>query len=356
MKAVRPGSLAPGFDLLSDDRDTEEVPMSAVRNTDQAPESTTANMTAPDTLIDNETDAKESVAEFRCMLTRVSRRLFDSESSRRPVKAYLDAVGDIRTLTQEEEVLLANRAKAGDEAARNAMVMSNLRLVAAIAKRYKNRGLPMQDLLQEGNIGLMRAVKKFDPEKGHRFATYAAWWIRESMTRALSNKSRTVRLPVHLTEFMTKLRRIRAELSIELGRKPTSAEIADVLGVTEDKVESVLQSSQPCLSLDKKINTDEGDGCVLADTVPDVQSQLPEDDVDLQFARKHIDSLLSKLSERERRVVSLRFGLGTGRSRKLREVSKIMGLTRDQVGKVSCRAMRKLREYTKDGTLETYLA
>ncbi len=293
-------------------------------------------------------------ADMRATLTKVSRRLFDN-SPGRPVKAYLDAIGDIRTLMPDEERLLSRRALCGDKLAREAMILANLKLVAAIAKRYKNRGLSMQDLLQEGNIGLMKALAKFDPDKGHRFSTYAVWWIRESMTRALSNKSRTIRLPVHLTEFMTKLRRIRSYLSVNLGREPTAAEIAVEINVSKEKVEAVLNNTRVCTSLDKRINSDEGNGYLVADTVPDASIVDPEEVMDLNLVRDQINRILNRLSERERKVVRLRFGLGTGQCRKLREVSEEMGLTRDQVGKLSCKAMQKLRTFAEEAHLEDYL-
>lgn len=283
-------------------------------------------------------------------------RLFDARKSHQPVKSYLDTIGDIKTLSVEEERELVNRAKKGDRRARNVLTLANLKLVATIAKRYEDRGLPMIDLLQEGSIGLMTAVKKFDPKMGHRFSTYAAWWIREAITRALSNKSRVVRLPVHLNELMTKIRRVRSQLAVKLGRQATTLEIAEELQESIDKIERALNSSQPCLSLDQKVSTTEDEGCTLGDTIIDEDHESPVESVDSHYVSKQITDLLSVLNERERKVVQLRFGLGTGTEKSLREISKEMGLTRDQVGKLSCLAMRKLKKVAKIEEFEGYIA
>ncbi|MBZ0185718.1 MAG: RNA polymerase sigma factor RpoD/SigA [Candidatus Obscuribacterales bacterium] len=269
---------------------------------------------------------------------------------------YLDFVGGIKLLSAEEERAIAMRARRGDGQARNQLILANLKLVLTIARRYKNRGLPLIDLLQEGNIGLMIAVNKFKPARGNRFSTYASWWIRQSMTRALSNQSRTIRLPVHLNEFMTKLRRLRSQLSIELGRTPTSAEISEKMDERVEKVDHVLEAFQPCDSLDREVFSDQGDGSVLSDVIADSQSSQPDSIADRQFIRKQVNQILENLNEKERKVIALRFGMDSGKERTLKEVSDELGLTRDQVGKVSCLAMCKLRKAARKEDFEDILA
>jgi RNA polymerase primary sigma factor len=312
---------------------------------------------------DNSKKNRDNTIPFRRKVSgveeidRISQiRLFDARKNHQPVKGFLDTIGDIKTLTVDEEQDLVARAKQGDRQARNVLTLANLKLVATIAKRYEDRGLPLIDLLQEGSIGLMTAVKKFDPKMGHRFSTYAAWWIREAITRALSNKSRIVRLPVHLNELMTKVRRVRSQLAVRLGRQPSTQEIAIDLEESLDKVERALNCSQPCLSLDQKVSTSEDEGCTLGDTIVDDEFDAPRDNVETLYVNKQVESLLTVLNERERKVVQLRFGLGTGEEKSLREISKEMGLTRDQVGKLSCLAMRKLRRVANVEEFEGYLA
>ena len=214
----------------------------------------------------------------------------------------------------------------------------------------------MVDLMQEGIIGLLNAVNKFDLEKGIRFSTYGAWWVREAMTRALSNKSRTVRLPVHLNEFMTKLRRVRAELSLSLGRKPTEDELALALSAKPEKVRKALGYTQPSVSLDQPVTNGEGDECALIDLTPDEESFAPDIKADAGFVRKQVDDLLAGLSKRERQVIRMRFGFGGGAERSLSEVSQELGLTRDQVGKASCKAMRKLKARATQQGLQAIIA
>jgi len=283
-------------------------------------------------------------------------RVFDKRKSHQPVKSYMDMIGTIKPLTIDEERELVAKAKNGDQKARNVLTLANLKLVASIAKRYEDRGLPMIDLIQEGSIGLMSAVNKFDPKMGHRFSTYAAWWIREAITRSLSNKSRIVRLPVHLNELMTKIRRVRSTLAVRYGRQATTEEIANELSESIEKVEKALNSSQPCLSLDQKVATTDDEGCTLGETIMDHESATPVDEADTHYVNSQIAGLLNSLNERERKVVTLRFGLKNGQEASLRDISKEMGLTRDQVGKISCLAKRKLKKLAKREEFEGYLA
>lgn len=287
---------------------------------------------------------------------RAAIKVFNVKQSGSLVKSYLNAISDVDTLTVEEEQELALRAQGGDQSARNQLATSHLRLVASVAHKYKGQGIPMIDLLQEGNIGLMRAVDKFDVDKGIRFATYASWWIREAITRALSNKSRTVRLPVHLNEFMTKLRRVRAELAIEFGREPEAEELANALEVSVEKVQKVLKANQNTVSLDQPVVNDEGEGCALIDITEDEGGNSPEESINAELVSKQIMGLLEALSPKEREVIKLRFGLGGGEALTLREISEKMNLTRDQIGKLSCKAMRKLKKSATAQNLDLLLA
>ncbi|MDZ4833683.1 MAG: sigma-70 family RNA polymerase sigma factor [Candidatus Melainabacteria bacterium] len=304
--------------------------------------------------------ASENVVPFRSNSADIDHdsnvRVFDKRTTHQPVKNYMDTVGNIKPLTVDEEKALIARAKKGDLRARNTLTLSNMKLVASIAKRYEDRGIPTIDLIQEGSIGLMSAVNKFDPKMGHRFSTYAAWWIREAITRSLSNKSRVVRLPVHLNELMTKIRRVRSSLAVKFGRQATIEELAAELNESIEKVEKALNSSQLCLSLDQKIATSDDEGCTLGETIMDEDSATPVDRVDNHYVTSQIGGLLNCLNERERTVVELRFGLVNGQEASLREISEKMGLTRDQVGKISCVAMRKLKKMAKKDDFEGYLA
>lgn len=283
-------------------------------------------------------------------------RVFNTPGATSNVRNLLQCARDVKSLSVKEEKKVVKRAQNGDVNARNYLVFANLKMIASLARRYRKRGLPMVDLVQEGVIGLLNAVNKFDLEKGIRFSTYSSWWVREAMTRSLSNKSRTVRLPVHLNEFMTKLRRVRAELSLSLGRKPKEEEIALELGVKTQKVVKALRSTQPSVSLDQPVSNTEGEECSLIDLTADDTSRSPDEAADADFVRAQVEGLLEGLSRRERQVVRMRFGFGGGRERSLSEVSKELGLTRDQVGKASCKAMRKLRGKAKDTGLQAVIA
>jgi len=261
-----------------------------------------------------------------------------------------------KALSADEEKALISRAKKGDVKARNELTLANMKLVNSIAKKYEDRGLPFADLVQEGTIGLMSAVNKFDPKMGHRFSTYAAWWVREAITRALSNKSRIVRLPVHLNELMTKIRRVKSTLAVKLGRQATVAEIAQELNESVEKIAKALDASQVCMSLDQKVSTSDEDGFTLGETIVDDNTVSITDRANSTYLTSQIAELLSTLNGKERDVIRLRFGLDSGEEMSLRDIAEKLNLTRDQVGKISCLAMRKLKKAASKGDFEDYLA
>ncbi|MBX3075757.1 RNA polymerase sigma factor RpoD/SigA [Candidatus Obscuribacterales bacterium] len=298
-------------------------------------------------------DESDNVVQFRSHQDG-DNRVTKIRSTKRQSGSNQEFTG--KTLTADEERELVIRAKKGDLRARNELTMANMKLVASIAKKYEDRGIPLSDLMQEGSIGLMSAVNKFDIKMGHRFSTYAAWWVREAITRALSNKSRIVRLPVHLNELMTKVRRVRSSLAVKLGRQATVEEIAMELDETVEKIEKALNASQTCMSLDQKVSMTEDDGCSLGETIVDEDATTPIDQANAPYFTSQIATLLSCLNERERKVIRMRFGMDNGEEASLREISEALGLTRDQVGKISCLAMRKLKKAASREEFEDYLA
>jgi RNA polymerase primary sigma factor len=298
-------------------------------------------------------DESDNVVQFRSHQDG-DNRVTKIRSTKRQSGSNQEFAG--KTLTADEERELVIRAKKGDLRARNELTMANMKLVASIAKKYEDRGIPLSDLMQEGSIGLMSAVNKFDIKMGHRFSTYAAWWVREAITRALSNKSRIVRLPVHLNELMTKVRRVRSSLAVKLGRQATVEEIAMELDETVEKIEKALNASQTCMSLDQKVSMTEDDGCSLGETIVDEDATTPIDQANAPYFTSQISTLLSCLNERERKVIRMRFGMDNGEEASLREISEALGLTRDQVGKISCLAMRKLKKAASREEFEDYLA
>jgi RNA polymerase primary sigma factor len=301
---------------------------------------------------DNDNDS-DNVLQFRSSHS-ASESNVRSFGKRQSTKNTLEFAS--KTLTAEEEKELIARAKKGDLKARNELTLANMKLVASIARKYEDRGIPLSDLLQEGSIGLMSAVNKFDPKMGHRFSTYAAWWVREAITRSLSNKSRLVRLPVHLNELMTKVRRVRSSLAVKLGRQPLVQEIASELNESVEKIEKALNASQTCMSLDQKVSASDDEGFSLGETIMDEDSVSPIDRADAPYFTSQITGLLSCLNDRERQVIRMRFGMDSGEEISLREIAEKLGLTRDQVGKISCIAMRKLKKAANRADFEDYLA
>ena len=270
-----------------------------------------------------------------------------------PVRMYLKEIGRINLLTSDEEFEYAKRAEEGDEEAKRLLAESNLRLVVSIAKRYVGRGMLFLDLIQEGNIGLMKAVDKFDPTKGYKFSTYATWWIRQAITRAIADQARTIRVPVHMVETINKLARVQRQLTQELNREPTDDEIAKKLGITIDKVREVYKISQDPVSLETPIG--EEDDSHLGDFVPDERTMGPEEYATVEMLKEELSGVLATLTDREEKVLRLRFGLDDGQCRTLEEVGQIFGVTRERIRQIEAKALRKLRHPSRSRKLKDFL-
>ena len=270
-----------------------------------------------------------------------------------PVRMYLKEIGRINLLTSDEEFEYAKRAEEGDEEAKRMLAESNLRLVVSIAKRYVGRGMLFLDLIQEGNIGLMKAVDKFDPTKGYKFSTYATWWIRQAITRAIADQARTIRVPVHMVETINKLARVQRQLTQELNREPTDDEIAKKLGITVDKVREVYKISQDPVSLETPIG--EEDDSHLGDFIRDERTMGPEEYATVEMLKEELKGVLSTLTEREEKVLRLRFGLDDGQCRTLEEVGQIFGVTRERIRQIEAKALRKLRHPSRSRKLKDFL-
>ena len=270
-----------------------------------------------------------------------------------PVRMYLKEIGRINLLTSDEEFEYAKRAEEGDEEAKRMLAESNLRLVVSIAKRYVGRGMLFLDLIQEGNIGLMKAVEKFDYDKGYKFSTYATWWIRQAITRAIADQARTIRVPVHMVETINKLARVQRQLTQELNREPTDEEIAKKLGISIDKVREVYKISQDPVSLETPIG--EEDDSHLGDFIKDERTMGPEEYATVEMLKEELSGVLSTLTDREEKVLRLRFGLNDGQCRTLEEVGQIFGVTRERIRQIEAKALRKLRHPSRSRKLKDFL-
>ena len=270
-----------------------------------------------------------------------------------PVRMYLKEIGTVPLLTAEEEYSLAMKKQEGDEYAKQRLIEANLRLVVSIAKRYTGRGMSFLDLVQEGNLGLIKGVEKFDPEKGFKLSTYATWWIRQSVTRALADQARTIRVPVHMVETINKMSKMQRKLTLELGYEPSIKELAEHLDMTEEKVQEIMQIAREPASLETPIG--EEDDSNLGDFVADANVLSPEGNVESVMLREHIDSLLDDLKERERQVIVLRFGLEDGHPRTLEEVGREFNVTRERISQIEAKALRKLRNPVRSKRIRDFL-
>ena len=288
-----------------------------------------------------ETDAADSVA------------VNDNAQMDDPVKVYLKEIGRIPLLTAEEEIELAMKIADDDENAKKRLAEANLRLVVSIAKRYVGRGMQFLDLIQEGNLGLIKAVDKFDYTKGFKFSTYATWWIRQAITRAIADQARTIRVPVHMVETINKLARIQRQLTLELNREPTEEELAEKMHTSVDKIREIYKISQEPVSLETPIGEEEDSH--LGDFIKDERNVSPEEYATNEMLKDEISKVLLTLTEREEKVIRLRFGLEDGKSRTLEEVGQLFGVTRERIRQIEAKALRKLRHPSRSRKLKDYM-
>ena len=278
---------------------------------------------------------------------------YDAISIDDPVKVYLKEIGRTPLLTPEEEKDLAIRKDEGDIEAKKKLAEANLRLVVSIAKRYSGRGMSFLDLVQEGNMGLIKAVEKFDYTKGYKFSTYATWWIRQAITRAIADQARTIRIPVHMVETINRLKKVQSKLLHEMGHDPSVEQIAEEMDLAPDKVREIMRVAQEPVSLETPIGEEEDSH--LGDFIADEDTPEPSDVASHTLLREHLDQILDTLSEREKRVVILRFGLADGRPRTLEEVGKEFNVTRERIRQIEAKAIRKLRHPTRSKTLKDFV-
>ena len=323
---------------------------------DEAPEHTTVTGGALAADIDEpaaEDLEEEEVDEGQDLLSQD--QYFD-DASDDSVRLYLREIGKIPLLNSEEELALAKRVVAGEKKAKDKMAEANMRLVVSIAKRYSGRGLDFLDLIQEGNTGLLRAVEKFDPEKGFKFSTYATWWIRQAITRAIADQARTIRIPVHMVETINKLLRTQRRMTQELNREPTIEELGKELEMEPEKVEYVMKIKQDITSLDAGVGRDGDDeDSVLRDFIEDEDSATPEESAASQLLKEQVQAILSTLSDREQKIIKMRFGLENGKSHTLEEVGQEFAVTRERIRQIEAKALAKLRKHKDSKKLHEYL-
>lgn len=334
-----------------DDTDNEEVDNAEETASDAEPTEADLTLAAEGPIdlepTDDDFEDEEEIVE----LDNVG--LLEGVGTEDPVRMYLKEIGTVPLLTAEEELELAKRKSEGDPVAKDKLIEANLRLVVSIAKRYTGRGMSFLDLVQEGNLGLIKGVEKFDYEKGYKLSTYATWWIRQSVTRALADHARTIRVPVHMVETINRMSKMQRKLTLELGYEPSTQELANALDITEEKVLEIMQIAREPASLETPIG--EEDGSNLGDFVADNNTVTPEANIESVMLREHIDVLLEDLKEREKEVIILRFGLRDGHPRTLEEVGKEFNVTRERIRQIEAKALRKLRNPVRSKKIKDFL-
>ena len=304
-------------------------------------------------ILDDDADIEKMDDEEEIELDKIDLSVPEGVSIEDPVRMYLKEIGKVPLLTADEEIELAKRMEQGDEDAKKRLAEANLRLVVSIAKRYVGRGMLFLDLIQEGNLGLIKAVEKFDYRKGYKFSTYATWWIRQAITRAIADQARTIRIPVHMVETINKLIRVSRQLLQELGREPTPEEIAEEMKMPVDRVREILKISQEPVSLETPIGEEEDSH--LGDFIQDDNVPVPADAAAFTLLKEQLIEVLGTLTEREQKVLRLRFGLDDGRARTLEEVGKEFNVTRERIRQIEAKALRKLRHPSRSRKLKDYL-
>ena len=304
-------------------------------------------------ILDDDADIEKMDDEEEIELDKIDLSVPEGVSIEDPVRMYLKEIGKVSLLTADEEIELAKRMEQGDEEAKKRLAEANLRLVVSIAKRYVGRGMLFLDLIQEGNLGLIKAVEKFDYRKGYKFSTYATWWIRQAITRAIADQARTIRIPVHMVETINKLIRVSRQLLQELGREPTPEEIAEEMKMPVDRVREILKISQEPVSLETPIGEEEDSH--LGDFIQDDNVPVPADAAAFTLLKEQLVEVLSTLTDREQKVLRLRFGLDDGRARTLEEVGKEFNVTRERIRQIEAKALRKLRHPSRSRKLKDYL-
>ena len=306
-----------------------------------------------DMILDDDVDIDGLDDEEEVELDKIDLSVPEGVSIEDPVRMYLKEIGKVPLLTAEEEIELAKKMEQGDEDAKKRLAEANLRLVVSIAKRYVGRGMLFLDLIQEGNLGLIKAVEKFDYRKGYKFSTYATWWIRQAITRAIADQARTIRIPVHMVETINKLIRVSRQLLQELGREPTPEEIAEEMDMSVERVREILKISQEPVSLETPIGEEEDSH--LGDFIQDDNVPVPAEAAAQTLLKEQLDEVLDTLTEREQKVLRLRFGMNDGRARTLEEVGKEFDVTRERIRQIEAKALRKLRHPSRSRKLKDYL-